>query len=158
MIPRLYELGDAPAVGRLHRTSFEELAAAGHTVEQVAAMIRHLASAAYSTELAALELFVWEDDRKIVGTAGWNRHRSSARIRKVYVRPDRAGTGAGRLMVEHVERKAAGAGYEHAVVRANVNAIGFYRALGYSDVEAGVMTVADGVELPTLWMEKALTP
>jgi hypothetical protein len=57
-------------------------------------------------------------------------------------------------MVLDAEARAHTAGHDRLIVRANVNVVPLYRALGYREDEAGTMAVADGVELPVVFMSK----
>lgn len=51
-------------------------------------------------------------------------------------------------------RRPPAAGYGDFFVRANVNAMPLYRALGYREFKAGEMVVAGGIALPVLFMDK----
>ena len=78
----------------------------------------------------------------------------TARIRKVFVAPEAAGRGLGRLLVEAVEADASAHGCTDFVVRANANAAALYRRLGYRAIETGTMPGAGGVALPVVFMRK----
>ncbi len=56
--------------------------------------------------------------------------------------------------MEEMEFAARAAGFCNFFVRANVNAVPLYRALGYRELEAGTMSVARGIALPVMFMEK----
>jgi len=145
-------------VRALHARSFEVLAAGAHSPEQIAAHLKLMREDAYREELLACHLALAVlPDGDLAATAGWNPvagEPATARIRKVFVRPDLARRGLGRRMVLDAEARALDAGYARLVVRANVNAVPLYRALGYREDEAGTMAVADGVELPVVFMSK----
>ncbi len=100
-------------------------------------------------------------DGALVATAGWCRvpdDAAVARLRKVFVAPDRAGQGLGRRMVEAAEGAARAAGFHRFRVRANANAEAFYARLGYRPVRREDMPTAGGIALPTVIMVKGLTP
>jgi putative acetyltransferase len=148
---------DVPDVRSLHARSFAELARDHHTQEQIAAHVELVRDDSYEDELLSNNLLVAEADRRIVGTAGWRAvadDPGTARIRKVFVAPEVAGCGLGRLLVGEAERQALESGCARFVVRANVNAVGFYERLGYRTKRHGRMPVAGGVELPVVFMEK----
>jgi ribosomal protein S18 acetylase RimI-like enzyme len=62
--------------------------------------------------------------------------------------------GLGTMMVRHAEQQARDAGYPRLIVRANINAVGLYTALGYVPFRKDVMLGANGVQLPVVMMEK----
>ena len=91
------------------------------------------------------------------GSAGWaavaGGQPPTGRIRKVFVEPGLAGRGLGRRLVEAAEARAGAAGCRGFVVRANLNAVPFYRRLGYRVTGPGAMA-AGGREVPMTMMEK----
>jgi len=142
----------------LHASSFKVLAAEKHSAEQIAAHLKSMRADAYADELLACNLALAVlPDGAIAATAGWitvEGAPATARIRKVFVHPELARRGLGRRMVLDAEARARAAGIEHFVVRANVNAVPLYRSLGYEEQDTGTMAVADGVELPVVFMAK----
>jgi putative acetyltransferase len=146
------------AVRELHARSFEVLAAAEHSPQQIAAHLKTIRENAYADELLACNVVLaMLPGGALAATAGWNAVADApgtARIRKVFVRPDLARRGLGRRMVLDAEARARAAGYGRLIVRANINAVPLYRALGYREDEAGTMAVADGVALPVMFMSK----
>jgi len=149
---------DVPHVRALHARSFAELARDHHTPEQIEAHAQLVLADSYQDELLSNNLLVAEAEGHIVGTAGWCAVADApgtARIRKVFVAPEVAGRGLGRLLVGEAEKQALESGYARFVVRANANAVGFYVRLGYRTIRSGRMPAADGVELPVTFMEKA---
>lgn len=153
-----YRVEDAEAVRRLHETAWSGLAGPFHTPDQIRAHILLIRDPGYAGTLAANNLLLaWHEDGRLLGSAGWCDVPDSphaARIRKVFVHPDTAGTGLGRRLVQRVEQAARAAGRRHLTVRSNANAEGFYAALGYSPVSRGVMP-APGADLPVIFMEKS---
>jgi putative acetyltransferase len=145
-------------VRALHALSFEVLAAAVHSHEQMAAHLKYMRADAYADELRGCRLaMALLPDGALVATAGWTPVEgtpATARIRKVFVRPDLARRGIGRRMVLDAEARARDAGHRLLVVRANVNAVPLYHSLGYREERSGTMPVADGEELPVVFMSK----
>lgn len=147
----LIPLSDAKleAVRALHARSFEDLAAGEHSPEQIAAHVKLIRKADYADELLACNVML-----AMLPDGALADRPATARIRKVFVRPDLARRGLGRRMVLDAEARARAAGCEHLIVRANVNAVPLYRALGYREDEAGTMAVGDGIALPVVFMSK----
>lgn len=149
---------DLDAVRRLQADSFAALAGDIHSPSQIAAHVALIMAPDYAGELLSNNILVAEaPDGRLVATAGWCRvpdDPAVARLRKVFVTPDRAGRGLGRRMVEAAEAAARAAGFRRFRVRANANAEAFYARLGYRPVERGEMPTAGGVALPTVVMVK----
>ncbi|WP_051249132.1 GNAT family N-acetyltransferase [Inquilinus limosus] len=149
---------DLDAVRRLQADSFTALGGDMHSPAQIAAHVAEVMAPDYAGELLSNNILVAEaPDGRLVATAGWCRvpdDPAVARLRKVFVAPDRAGQGLGRRMVEAAETAARAAGFRRFRVRANANAEAFYARLGYRPVERGEMPMAAGVALPTVIMVK----
>ena len=151
---------DVAAVRDLHMASVERLSGTHYAAGDIGAYLRWMAADGYADELSASNLTLAETSRdRVAGTAGWcflEDASDTVRIRKVFVAPDLAGQGLGRLLMREVERQSAGRGFRNAFVRANANAVGFYQALGYGTVGHGAMPVGDGVGLAVTYMHKTL--
>jgi predicted N-acetyltransferase YhbS len=149
---------DLDAVRKLQADSFSALAGAVHSPAQIAAHVALIMAPDYAGELLSNNLLVAEaPDGAVVATAGWCRvpdDDETARLRKVFVAPDRAGQGLGRRMVEAAEDAARAAGFRRFRVRSNANAEAFYARLGYRPVRREDMPTAGGVALPTVIMVK----
>lgn len=149
---------DIAAVCDLHARSFAALARESHNAEEIAAHVEYIGSLPYVSEILTANLrLALAASGEIIGTAGWQvmpERPETARIRKVFVHPDVARRGLGRLLVGEAEFAVRAAGLRNFFVRANVNAVPLYRALGYSELEFGTMPVAGGVALPVMFMEK----
>jgi len=149
---------DLDAVRRLQADSFAILATAMHSPAQIAAHVAMIMAPDYAGDLLSNNILVAEaPGGALVATAGWCRvpdDAAVARLRKVFVAPDRAGQGLGRRMVEAAEDAARAAGLARFRVRANANAEAFYARLGYRAVERGEMPAGDGVTLPAVFMVK----
>ncbi|MEM8685891.1 MAG: GNAT family N-acetyltransferase [Pseudomonadota bacterium] len=153
---RPYAESDLIRVRALHIRSFAELAQAEHSGGQIAGHLAYIASAEYEDELKGANLQLAETaDGVLVGTAGWQEAGPTvARIRKVFVSPARARLGLGRRLVAEVEQRAVNAGYERFTVRANINAVPLYAAMGYGETGRGTMDVGQGIALPVVFMQK----
>ena len=149
---------DLAAVRDLHIASAERLSATHYTADQISVYRQWMAAPGYVDELLSNNLIIAESTAgELIGTAGWCRREGepeTARIRKVFVSPRRAGRGFGRHLVLTVERIAADEGHSRFVVRANANAVQFYARLGYRGIGEGTMPVGEGVELAVTYMVK----
>lgn len=142
----------------LHALSFKALASGVHSQEQVFAYIRTMNSDEYGEDVLRSNMLCARDaNGEMVATAGWlrmDKSHATARIRKVFVHPDLANSGLGRRMVTTVEYAAQSQGAEDYFVRANINAKGFYKRLGYAEIKPSIMPVTGGVNLPVMLMHK----
>ncbi|HEY9079179.1 GNAT family N-acetyltransferase [Magnetovibrio sp.] len=156
---RPYTEKDLPELRALHAMSFKALAAGSHSAEQIFAHIRFMNTDDYAADVARSNVLCARDERgDLCATAGWLRMDGApdtARIRKVFVHPELSGQGLGRRMVIANEISARSHGTEDYFVRANINATGFYKRLGYREIKPGVMTVSGGINLPVMFMHKA---
>jgi ribosomal protein S18 acetylase RimI-like enzyme len=85
------------------------------------------------SERGALEVFVAERERRIVGTVGLALHRGAASIFSVGTLPDARRRGVGRtLVVDAVERaQKAGAQLVYLIARADDSPKDMYRKIGF---------------------------
>lgn len=158
LVLRSIREADLDAVRKLQADSFAALAGDIHSPAQIAAHVALIMAPDYAGDLLSNNLLVAEaPDGALVATAGWCRVADDdavARLRKVFVAPDRAGQGLGRRMVEAAEQAARDAGFHRFRVRSNANAEAFYAKLGYRPVRREEMPTAGGVALPTVIMVK----
>ena len=153
-----YTSADLPQVRALHALSFKTLASGTHSAQQIHAHLKYMHSDEYADDLERSNVqCALNGNGDLIATAGWlwmDEAPSTARLRKVFVHPEHAGTGLGRTMVERVEDMAKSDGGEDYFVRANINAKGFYQRLGYAPIKPGTMDVRDGMSLPVMFMHK----
>ena len=102
---------------------------------------------AYIAErMAGRDVFVLEEGGRVIGTVSLG----DGRLRAMYVDPERQGRGFGRALVEHLEGYARGLGHRELKLSSSLTARGFYRKLGYREVEY------QAADVPTWLMEKKL--
>jgi GNAT superfamily N-acetyltransferase len=82
--------------------------------------------------------------------------RRLATVRSVYVHPDHAGRGLARKLMGLIESEIAHAGLETASLEATLNAIPFYRRLGYRGDKPVVFRLPQDLVSVGLSMEKAM--
>ena len=149
---------DVDGVQAMQARSFAGLGRGANTAEEVQAHVDEIMAPRYRSELLANHLIVAEGEGgRIVGTAGWCTmadRPTTARVRKVFVDLDRAGTGLGRRLIEAAEADALTHGFRDFAVRSNINAVPFYERLGYRTERAGTMETQSGVDLRVVFMAK----
>jgi GNAT superfamily N-acetyltransferase len=78
-------------------------------------------------------------------------------IRAVYVRPDAAGRGLGRRIMEMAETEAAAAGFHTITLTAMLSAVEFYRRLGFAELGPAEMRLPGELTFRGVHMCKGLT-
>lgn len=94
--------------------------------------------------------FVAEREGVLVGVAGWtadSREPDCAWPRYVFVEPAAAGSGVGRRLMSQVETSAHAAGRSRMKLWSSLNAVPFYRTLGYRSVKTARWPLSDGIEM-----------
>ncbi|WP_433309964.1 GNAT family N-acetyltransferase [Micromonospora sp. CA-269861] len=62
--------------------------------------------------------------------------RDGNKVYTMFVNPQAAGRGIGRLLMRHIEALAVVDGYDHMETGAGITGHGFYQRLGYIDVRS----------------------
>jgi putative acetyltransferase len=78
--------------------------------------------------------WVAEQHQRLLGVGGWSPDSLEADlawIRYLFVHPEAARRGIGRRLVERAERSACAADRPRLRVWSSLNAVGFYRAIGF---------------------------
>ncbi|MEJ0069930.1 MAG: GNAT family N-acetyltransferase [Pseudomonadota bacterium] len=105
--------------------------------------------------IADRSYFVVESAGAAIGCGGWSRRatlyggdhtagrdaalldpvRDAARVRAMYVHPEQARRGVGRLILSRCEQAAAASGFARVELMATLAGEPLYRACGYSEIE-----------------------
>lgn len=110
--------------------------------------------------------FVAIDQGRLIGFAGWRTDggiggaigsRTLPRISAVFVAPGFAGRGLGKALARSVEEDICDNGYDAAYLYASLNAVPFYRGLGYREGARKAMAVAEDIYVAVVRMDKNLT-
>lgn len=105
------------------------------------------------------EFFVVDGAGGPVGVSGWSPdadRRDTAWIRYVFVMPESTGTGLGRLLVQTAEHAACDAGRRRFLLWSSLNAVGFYRRLGYRWIRRALWPVGADLEIEYVLMSRRL--
>jgi putative acetyltransferase len=97
----------------------------------------------------------------LLGVGGWSPDSLEpdlAWLRYLFVDPQAAGRGIGRRLVGRAEHSAGAAHRPRLDVWSSLNAVGFYRALGYRVRRRARWPIQAGVELDYVLMSKRAEP
>ena len=104
--------------------------------------------------------WVAEHSGRICGVGGWSpdgMERDLAWLRYLFVDPPAARCGIGRRLVAQAERSAGAADRPRIQVWASLNAVGFYRAVGYLERRRARWPIQSALELDYVLMAKDVT-
>lgn len=149
---------DLDAIGELQTRSILALGIAAYDEETCVAWAR-LGRQVRHTLLNDGRLFVAERQALLVGVAGWvadSREADSAWSRYVFVDPAHAGCSIGHTLMTTVERSVSTAGRSRIQLWSSLNALGFYRSLGYRPIKTARWPITAGIEMAHMLMEKRL--
>jgi|Marorgknorr_s2lv_3_1036020.scaffolds.fasta_scaffold00967_11 GNAT superfamily N-acetyltransferase len=118
---------------------------------------------------------VIESEGRVIGAGGWSHRktpfggnqatpvrdaelrqpgRDPAVIRAMYVHPDWAGKGVGRLIIETCEEVATSAGFTDLELVATLSGVAFYERMGYTQRDVIHYKMGDGLLIDFVQMEK----
>ena len=169
---RLDELGGIDA---LMKASTRGLFPAFYDARQTASAIDHIASVD-RTLVEDGTYFVIEEEGELVACGGWSRRdklysgsgagasdarlldpaTEPARVRAMFVRPDRTRRGLGTRILAACEAAARAEGFTRLALMATLPGFPLYERYGFAAVGQTVVTTPDGVTLPCVAMEKPI--
>jgi putative acetyltransferase len=107
--------------------------------------------------IGAGAFWVAEREERILGVGGWSPDSVEADLawlRYLFVHPEATRRGIGRRLVERTERSACAAGRPRVRVWSSLNAVGFYRAVGFMPERRARWPVRTGIDLDYVLMAK----
>ena len=170
---RLAVPADEPAIAALMRQSILDLFPRFYDARQTASAAVHIADLDRSL-IHDGTYFVHEAGGEIVACGGWSRRdrlytgsgareddarqldpcREPARVRAMFVRSDWTRRGLGRAILDACERAARAEGFSALALMATLPGEPLYRAFGFREIERVEITLADGVVLAGVAMER----
>ncbi len=145
---------DADNILALHMASIKELCSADYSQEQIDAWTANRLAAGYKWAMSegGESMFVALAEDRIVGFASFRADEVCA----VYVSPDHAGRGVGRVLLKTVEQQMKSNGITIGRLSSTLTAKGFYEANGWLNTGGPIFERRGGVDIPCLAMTKAL--
>lgn len=154
MIVRTATSDDLEDIAALHRRSILDLCRGHYSSEHLEEWTTVLRGAAYGAMLSTRVVFVAEHDGALLGFGVMDPKESL--INATYIDPSAVRRGVGRRLMQAMEDAARDAGCTEVRLNSTLNAVPFYRTLGYADLGAATNRLPTGVELPCVLMKKAL--
>lgn len=142
---------DLPICSKLICQVIGEIEAKHYSAEVVRGWQDYNSPSNLEKEAASTEYIVYEENDTILGVGAI----AGAHIKRVYVLPCHQGRGIGRLLMGRLEEIAKGNGFRDCELYSTVNALDFYKRLGYQ--EQGPVTLEkNGISVTFTRMTKAV--
>jgi len=173
---RLATEDDLPALRTLMALAISELQRGFLNEAQIAASRQVMG---LDTQLIAdRTYFIVEEAGVLAGCGGWSRRRTlyggdhslalrdsslldpatePARVRAMYTHPAFARRGVGRRILQECEAAAAREGFGRVQLMATLSGEPLYKACGYLEIERTAAAPLNGVVVPLVLMDKALS-
>jgi GNAT superfamily N-acetyltransferase len=170
---RLATPDDLPAIEEVMRASMAAIGARYYDAQQTASAVMYIAVADRQL-IDDGTFFVVTDDDRVVACGGWSSRKKlftgtneqaaaegmldpatdAARVRAMFVHPDYARRGLGRMILEASEAAAQRAGFTRFELMATLPGVPLYEACGYEAVERVTNELPDGATLETVRMTR----
>jgi GNAT superfamily N-acetyltransferase len=172
---RLATRSDEVAIDALMKASIRDLFPAYYDERQVASSVIHIGH----VDRMLIDdgtYFVIEEDGELVACGGWSRRdklfsgsadqeglarlldpaTEPARVRAMFVRPDRTRRGLGTRILEACEAAARAEGFRQLSLMATLPGVPLYERFGFGVQERVTITMPDGVTVPGARMDKPI--
>lgn len=166
---------DIPEIERVMRASMSALSTGFYDESQTSSAVRYVAVLDRQLVDDGTYYVVVEGDR-IVGCGGWSWRKKlftgtdaqaalagdidpandPARVRAMFVLPEYARRGLGRLILETSENHARELGFTRFELMATLPGVPLYQACGYEEVERVELELPDGTRMPGVRMRKGV--
>lgn len=143
---------DAPGIARVHDTALRTRGEDHYSEAELDAMAppdrdpESVDGAILAREERYVAVAEADGADGVVGVGGVDLE--DGRLLGVFVRPNRVGEGIGRALFGDIETRAGEAGLGALTIRSALNAVGFYEAVGFEEVEEASESAASGVGGP----------
>ena len=173
---RLATLDDADAIDALMKVSIRDIFPLFYDESQTASSMIHVSSVDRML-IEDATYFVIEEAGELIACGGWSRRdklytgsgaglgdarlldpeTEPARVRAMFVRPDRTRRGLGMRILEACKAAADTEGFEAMALMATLPGVLLYERYGFVATKRTTITLPDGIVLAAVAMEKPLT-
>lgn len=151
MIIRKAVVDDVPTLKELHDRAVMELCRVAYTADQLEGWINSTPLEKYHWRLETQRIFIAEDEGRMIGFVRW--YPETNELCSVCVEPELARQGIGTRLMEYACADARAHKVETLWLKASINAVPFYQALGWEYIELMAEDLLDYVR-----MEKRILP
>ncbi len=149
LVIRGARVSDARDMHELHVRAVDAFCRGHYSDDQVKVLLIGRTADGYLPAIEHDEMFVAESDGRMVGFG----HATQGEVQALFVDPDWAGRGVGSALLGHALQPAA-RGHDGPIqLKSTLNAVGFYEAHGFVQVEPTELN-KHGVALPFVLMEQ----
>lgn len=145
---------DAPGIWKVHLASVRDLASGDYPDEIVEAWAQPRPLEQLQASIAANPFYVAEKDREIIGYAELEIHLK--RVRSVYVAPSHSRQGVASALLAALEIEARKYGLDELRLESSLNAVPFYEANGFEQVQRGRFQLGNNLEMTSIHMRKII--
>lgn len=145
---------DAQAISDLHRAAILSVCASWYSPTQIRAWVSRISPAVHAEIQQHRRVRVAIDDGAVCGFATMSV--GDEMVNALYVAPFAMHRGVGQALLADAEEALLTAGRHEAHLDATLNALDFYRWLGYVDVGETTNRLPGGVALAAVTMRKPL--
>ncbi len=151
---RLFRNEDGEALADLHRRAIIASGNTSYTGPELESWAGQLTADGYANAVANGEIIAvaTNETGKPVGFCSWD----AARIKGMYVDPDRQGEGIGAALLAHGENALRERGITRSEIVSSLPGRGFYEAHGYAPVHTDEHKTRGGLVLPVVVLAKEL--
>lgn len=146
---------DAEGIRDTHVASIRGLAAQAYSGEQIAAWSVGRVPEDYVKAMTCGGETMFVATSRAGGVVGFAA-LADDEVRAVYVHPDHARNGVGRLLLRALESLAQDRGLAELRLTSSLNAVAFYRSQGYEEVGRTTFELRGGIGLRCAAMSKTL--
>jgi putative acetyltransferase len=143
---------DKESIWQVHTEAISELCKSHYIQQQIQAWISSFNPESYREVIETREFFVVEDDKSIVGFGQLNSE--AGEVEAVYVSPKSVRRGLGRRVLQTLENVAREKGLKSLHLSSSLNAMPFYKKVGYTSQHESKHRLPNGTELACVYMEK----
>lgn len=154
IVIRKAEAADCQAIFELHVDSIKSLCSDYYPKNSISEWIESRNPENYKNISEFEILIVGEERREIVGFG--LLHIKNRFIKSLFISPKHVGKNYGKFLLNNMEEIAKDHAIDELFLNATLNAIEFYRRMGYSGNVKSVHTLVSGVKLDCIKMSKKL--
>lgn len=150
------QASDRDAIISIHKQSIYGLCSEHYTEEEMKAWTERLTPALFDEGMKDLNNIglVAADGNTVIGYGFFNV--KDRELRALYVLPRRASQGVGKRIMARLEELSREKNINKLVLQSTINAVGFYRSLGYREIQTERHTVSENISVACVRMEKDL--